>query len=36
MQLNVAVPTGIPAGDQPIQVTIGGNQSQTGVTVSLR
>jgi uncharacterized protein (TIGR03437 family) len=36
MQLNVTVPTGIPGGDQPIQVTIGGNQSQTGVTVSLR
>jgi uncharacterized protein (TIGR03437 family) len=36
MQLNVIVPTGIAAGDQPIQVTIGGNSSQTGVTVSLR
>jgi len=36
MQLNVVVPTGIPGGEQPIQVTIGGNPSQTGVTVSLR
>jgi len=36
MQLNVVVPTGIPGGDQPIQVTVGGNQSQTGLTVSLR
>jgi uncharacterized protein (TIGR03437 family) len=36
LQVNVIVPTGIAAGDQAIQVTIGGNQSQTGVTVSLR
>ncbi|MEO8371923.1 MAG: hypothetical protein ABI806_22245 [Candidatus Solibacter sp.] len=36
MQLNVIVPTGVPAGDQPIMVTIGGNQSQSGVTVSLK
>jgi uncharacterized protein (TIGR03437 family) len=36
MQLNVIVPTGVPAGDQPIVVSIGGNPSQTGVTVSLR
>jgi uncharacterized protein (TIGR03437 family) len=36
LQLNVVTPTNIAAGDQPIVVTIGGNQSQQGVTVSLR
>ncbi len=36
MQLNVAVPTNIAAGDQFIVVTIGGNQSQPGVTISVR
>jgi len=36
MQLNVTVPTGVPAGEQSIVVSIGGNPSQTGVTVSLR
>ncbi|MEO8596907.1 MAG: hypothetical protein ABI759_26545 [Candidatus Solibacter sp.] len=36
MQLNVIVPTGVPAGDQLIQVSVGGNPSQSGVTVSLR
>lgn len=36
MQLNVTVPTNIAAGDQPIVVNIGGNQSQQGVTVSVR
>jgi uncharacterized protein (TIGR03437 family) len=36
LQLNVITPTNVAAGDQPIVVTIGGNQSQQGVTVSLR
>jgi uncharacterized protein (TIGR03437 family) len=36
MQLNVQVPTTIAAGDQAIVVTIGGNPSQQGVTVSVR
>jgi uncharacterized protein (TIGR03437 family) len=36
MQLNVTVPTNIAAGDQPIVVTIGGNPSQQGVTVSVK
>lgn len=36
MQLNVTVPTSIAAGEQSIVVTIGGNQSQQGVTVSVR
>ena len=36
MQLNVTVPTNIAAGDQFIVVTIGGNQSQQGVTVSVK
>jgi uncharacterized protein (TIGR03437 family) len=36
MQLNVTTPTNVPAGDQEILVTIGGNVSQRGVTVSLK
>ncbi len=36
LQLNVVVPTNITAGDQPIVVTIGGNPSQQGVTVSVK
>lgn len=36
MQLNVTVPTNIAAGDQFIVVSIGGNQSQPGVTVSVK
>jgi uncharacterized protein (TIGR03437 family) len=36
MQLNVLVPTSIAAGDQPIVVTMGGNRSQQGVTVSVK
>ena len=36
MQLNVVVPKNIAAGDQPIVVTIGGNPSQQGVTVSVK
>jgi uncharacterized protein (TIGR03437 family) len=36
MQLNVQVPTNIGTGEQEILVTIGGNQSQKGVTVSVK
>jgi uncharacterized protein (TIGR03437 family) len=36
LQLNVVVPTNIAAGDQPIVVSFGGNQSQQGVTVSVK
>ncbi len=36
LQLNLVLPTNIGAGDQPIVVTIGGNQSQQGVTVSVK
>ena len=35
MQINVRVPMGI-AGDVPVSVTIGGNPSQTGVTIAVR
>jgi uncharacterized protein (TIGR03437 family) len=34
--LNVVTPTNVAAGDQAIVVTIGGNPSQQGVTVSLK
>jgi uncharacterized protein (TIGR03437 family) len=36
LQLNVVLPTNIAAGDQQIVVTIGGNPSQQGVTVSVK
>jgi len=36
MQLNVVIPTNINAGDVPVVVSIGGNNTQTGVTVSVR
>jgi uncharacterized protein (TIGR03437 family) len=36
LQLNVTIPTNIAAGDQPLVVSIGGNPSQPGVTVSVR
>ena len=36
MQLNVVLPTAIGTGEQEILVTIGGNQSQRGVTVSVK
>ena len=36
MQLNVKVPLTAGTGAQPIRVTIGSNQSQSGVTVSLQ
>jgi uncharacterized protein (TIGR03437 family) len=36
LQLNVTLPTSINAGDVPVVVSIGGNPSQNGVTVSVR
>lgn len=36
MQLNVQIPTTAASGDQPIVVSIGGNPSQPGVTVSVK
>jgi uncharacterized protein (TIGR03437 family) len=36
LQVNVVVPTNIAPGDQSIVVSVGGNQSQQGVTVSVK
>lgn len=36
MQLNVQIPATAASGDQPIVVSIGGNPSQPGVTVSVK
>ena len=36
MQLNVQIPSNAPSGDLPITVSIGGNASQSNVTVSVR
>jgi len=36
MQLNVQIPANAPTGDLPITVSIGGNISQSSVTVSVR
>jgi uncharacterized protein (TIGR03437 family) len=36
MQLNVQIPANAPSGDLPILVSIGGNTSQKGVTVSVQ
>jgi uncharacterized protein (TIGR03437 family) len=36
LQLNVVIPTTISAGDVPVVVSIGGNPSQPGVTVSVK
>jgi uncharacterized protein (TIGR03437 family) len=36
LQLNVTIPTSINAGDVPVVVSIGGNPSQTGVTISVK
>jgi trimeric autotransporter adhesin len=36
MQLNVQVPANAPSGTVPIVVTIGGNSTQSGITVSLK
>jgi uncharacterized protein (TIGR03437 family) len=36
MQLNVQIPANAPSGELPILVSIGGNTSQKGVTVSVQ
>jgi uncharacterized protein (TIGR03437 family) len=36
MQLNVQIPSNIPSGEIPVSVSVGGNSSQSGVTVSVR
>jgi len=36
MQLNVQIPPNAQSGDLPILVSIGGNTSQSNVTVSVR
>ena len=36
MQLNVQIPANAPSGDLPILVSVGGNPSQKGVTVSVQ
>ena len=36
MQLNVLVPAAARSGTVPIQVTIGGNSTQSGLTVSVK
>jgi len=36
MQLNVQVPANAPSGELPILVSVGGNTSQKGVTVSVQ
>jgi uncharacterized protein (TIGR03437 family) len=36
MQVNVQIPANAPSGDVPIMVSVGGNNSQTGVTVRVQ
>ena len=36
LQLNVTIPAGAGSGDLPLVVNIGGNATQTGVTISVR
>jgi uncharacterized protein (TIGR03437 family) len=36
MQLKVQIPSNVSSGEIPISVSIGGNDSQNGVTVSVR
>ena len=36
MQLNVQIPANAPSGDLPILVSVGGNTSQKGVTMSVQ
>ena len=36
MQLNVQIPVNAPSGNLPLQVSVGGNASQNGVTISVR
>jgi uncharacterized protein (TIGR03437 family) len=35
MQLNVQIPTNAPSGALPIQVSLGGNMSQSGISVAV-
>jgi uncharacterized protein (TIGR03437 family) len=35
MQLNVQIPANVPPGNLPISVSVGGNSSQNGVTISV-
>ena len=35
-QVNVRIPEGTPAGDQPVRLTVGQSQSQEGLTLSVR
>jgi uncharacterized protein (TIGR03437 family) len=36
MQLNVQIPSDVPSGNVPISVSVGGNSSPEGVTISVR
>jgi uncharacterized protein (TIGR03437 family) len=36
MQLNVQIPAGAPSGPLAIQVSVGGNMSQNGITVAVQ
>ena len=36
VQVNLQVPAGVPSGDQPLVITIGGARSQSGVTVGVQ
>jgi uncharacterized protein (TIGR03437 family) len=36
MQLNVQIPSNVPSGNLQITVFVGGNSSQSGVSVSVR
>jgi endo-1,4-beta-xylanase len=36
LQVNIQIAAGVPAGEQPIVISVGGTPSQTGATVSIR
>jgi uncharacterized protein (TIGR03437 family) len=36
MQINAQIPAGLPSGDLPLLVSLGGVSSRTGVTVSVK
>jgi uncharacterized protein (TIGR03437 family) len=36
MQINVQIPPDVPSGSLPIMVSVGGNTSQSGVTISVK
>jgi uncharacterized protein (TIGR03437 family) len=36
MQLNVQIPANAPSGNLSLQVSVGGNASQNGVTISVQ